>query len=523
MIRPHTTPDGGSPYIHLRMGGDAAVMRGQAQWDSAPELEHRVGRLEARWHWDGVQLVGDVDRFGFFNLYVYEKDGEVAVSPSLLELVAQGADTTPDTRALAVFHRLGIFINDDTPLKYVRTLPPSGRVVWHNGRTHITGGVDVPRAQTISREGAVTGMTELFRQAMQRILSAWDGPMTLPLSGGYDSRHTLLEMLHQGRQPDRCVTFHHNGAALNTEALAARAVASRAGLRHDILGYARPRLADALRSTVMTSLCADEHAQMMPLHDYMLNRPGAAFDGIAGDILTNPDNDAETFYRLAEKGDFISIARGLITGHSRVISQDHWQRGAGALYSPGHDDEVLDYVGRALEKYADAPDPYQVFWMYHRTRREINFVPQSILSPSQTVFCPYLDDDFASFCLSLPYSVTKDQKLHHDCMAQAYPDYADIPFAHELSAPRAKKGSLMHKLRSAADVMRITDALGPAARAHRRVFLSKPKQLRRSADTAYRLHALCLEGLDAGRARHLLNLAKQLEDSRPKRLISDAI
>lgn len=523
MTCPDTTPDGALPFIHVRMQGNAPVMRGQAQWASAPDLGQRVGRLEGCWHWDGTRLVADVDRFGFFSLFVYSHDGELAVSPWLLELVAQGADTTPDARALAVFHRIGIFINDDTPLKHIRTLPPGGRLVWQDGRVSITGGAEVPRAQDITRDGAVTGMTELFRQAMQRILSVWDGPLTLPLSGGRDSRHILLEMRHQGRAPRACITFHHNGAVMNAGALAARAVATRAGVHHDVLGHARPRLADALRSTVMTSLCADEHAQMMPLHDYLLDHPGAAFDGIAGDILTNPDNDADRFHDLATRGDYVAIARGLVEGHSRVISQASWGKGAGPLYSPGHDDEVLDYVGRAVAQYADAPDPYQIFWMYHRTRREISFVPQAILSPAQTVFCPYLDEDFARFCMSLPYSVTKDQQLHNDCIARAYPDYADIPFAEGFTVQRVKHGSLGHKLRSVADVMRITAALGPDARAHRRVFLSGPAQLRHSPDTAYRLHALCLQGLDAARARQLLNLAADLQAARPKHLISDAI
>lgn len=523
MTRSMSTSISADSFVFLQMQGDTAVMRGQATWAAAPDLGARVGRLEARWHWDGTRLIADVDRFGFYNLYVYAKDGQVAVSPNLLELVAQGADATPDARALAVFHRMGIFIHDDTPLTHVRTLPPGGRLVWENGQIAITGGVEVPRAQNISRDGAVTGMIELFRQAMQRILAAWDGPLTLPLSGGRDSRHILLEMLHQGRSPRACVTFHHNGAAMNAEALAARTVASRAGVAHDVLGHARPRLADAVRSTVMTSLCADEHAQMMPLHDYMLAHPGAAFDGIAGDILTNPDNDADRFYNLAMKDDYIGIARGLVEGHGRVISQGHWGQGAGPLYSPGYDDEVLDYIGRAVAQYADAPDPYQIFWMYHRTRREINFVPQAILSPAKTVFCPYLDEDFARFCLSLPYAVTKDQQLHNDAIARAYPEFADIPFAEGFSAPPQRRGSLMHKARSAVDVMRITAALGPSARAARRVFLGGPAQLHRLPDTAYRLHALCLEGLDAARARHLLDLARTLEAARPARLISDAI
>lgn len=509
--------------IHLQMLSGAAVQRGPTDWTSGPDLPANIGRLFARWHWDGTLLTAEVDADGFYSLFVYAKGDEVMISHSLLALVAAGADPAPDLRALAVFHRIGVFINDDTPLAHIRTLSPGGMLRWQAGRLTITGGVQIPRAQSITREAAVDGMISLFRQSMQRILAAHDGPLTVPLSGGRDSRHILLEMLHQGRTPRACVTFHHNGAQMNNEALAARAVATRAGVRHDVLGHARPRLADALRTMAMTSLCADEHAQMMPLHDYMLDVGGAGFDGIAGDILTNPDNDAETFYRLAQKGDFTGIARGMTSGHARVISRPEWGQGAGPLYSPGMDEEVEAYIGAAIAQYAHAPDPYQMFWMYHRTRREINFVPQAILSPANLVFCPYLDPDFVRFCLSLPYSVTRDQMLHDDAIARAYPGFADIPFAAGFRAPPMRSGTLAHQLRSVADVWRITAALGPQACAQRRAFLRPPPQLHRGPDTALRLHALCLEGLDAPRARMLLDLAAALEQSRPRQLICDAI
>ena len=512
---------GGYPFVAVRMADGRAEMSGACAWQSGPSFERPVGRLFARWHWDGATLSAEVDSFGFFNLYVYEKAGAVMISPSLLELVAQGADTARDDLALAVFHRMGIFIHDETPLRHVKTLPPGGRLVWSEGRLEITGGVEIPVAFEITREGAVEGMTEYFRAGMARILESHHGPLALPLSGGRDSRHILLEMLRQGRRPESCVTFHHNGAVMNAEAQAARAVCERAGVPHHVLGHARPRLADALRNLVMTSLCADEHAQMMPLHDYFLDCDIAGFDGIAGDILTNPDGDAERFYQLTMKDDYTGIARGLVDGHGRVISQPGWGQGAGPLYSPERDAEFLDHIGRAVAAYADAPDPYQVFWMYHRTRREVNFVPQAILKPAKMVFCPYLDEAFARFCMSLPYAVTRDQQLHNDCIARAYPEYADIPFAEGFSTPAPQSGGWRHKLRSGWDVVRICQRLGALGEA--RAFIGEPAKLKRSPDTAYRLHDLCLNGLNATKARGLIDLATELEAARPRRLISDAI
>lgn len=514
-----------APFIRLTQDGPSVRVEGVAEWASVAQPEGpKIGLMRGAWTWDGTRLRAEVDRYGFYNLFVYAKDGVVAVSPSLLELVAQGCDATPDARALAVFHRLGIFINDDTPLRHVRTLPPAGRLEWHDGKFGITGHTEIPRAQKITRDQAVEGMRAHFSEAMARIMTHVDGRVILPLSGGRDSRHILLEMMAQGHRPQACVTFHHNGAQMNREAQAARAVCARVGVRHDVLGHARPRLADMLRVLALTGLCADEHAQMMPLHDYFAHRDAIGFDGIAGDILTNPDDWADDFFRMAGRGDYRGIALGMMEGHGGVISQALWAQGAGPIHSPGWDGEVLDYVGRAVAYYADAPDPYQLFWMYHRTRREINFVPQAILSPAKIVFTPYLDPAFADFCMSLPYSVTVDQQLHNDVLRIAYPQVADIPFQEGFAEPPRRRGSPGHKLRSLADAWAIAGVLAPDARLDAvRRWVRPRARLKRQPGDVYDLHGLCVDGLDADRARAILALAARLEARAPTDLLTDRL
>ncbi|MEZ5769222.1 MAG: hypothetical protein R3D80_17270 [Paracoccaceae bacterium] len=392
------------------------------------------------WHWDGTTLTAEVDRYGFFSMFYAAREGRILVSPSLWQLAARGADLTPDRRALAVFHRLGIFINDDTPFAGIRVLPPCGKLRWTRGKLTIDAPARRITPQQISPNDAVDGMIELFRRAIERTLRTWSGPIILPLSGGRDSRHILLELVRQGRPPEACVTFHHGGARWNTEVKAARALCEAVGVRHVVLGHPRSRQVDHLRAIALTQLCADEHAQMMPLHDYLLDhREAAAFDGIAGDILTNPDDDAEAYFQLAGAGNFAEIARRMITGHGAVISRAANGTGAGPLYSPGADDATVAYVADAIAAYADAPDPYQMFWLMHRTRREISFVANGILSPAQAVFTPYLDTDFVEFCTSLPYAVTRSQTLHDEAIHRAYPAYADDAFRGSLSTRPARR------------------------------------------------------------------------------------
>jgi asparagine synthase (glutamine-hydrolysing) len=507
-----------SPVVHLRFQQGRTTLAGTAR----AFVGHRCDRpdsslgLYGGWDWDGTSLTADVDPLGYFSLFVYCKGPEIAVSPSILQLLALGADAEPDRVALAVFHRIGHFLGEDTPFRHIKVLPPGGRLVWRDGVATISGTLPIPREQNLSRAQAVEGFIELPRAAIRRFLDAWNGPVVLPLSGGRDSRHILLELVHQGRKPDTVATFHQGGRSLDREVQAARAVASRAGVRHTLLGHSRPRLRDGLRALLLTQLCADEHAQMMPMHDFLGGNPEAAvLDGIGGDILTNPDDDAAEFFARARAGDFDGIARNLVAGHGRVISRSGDPGGAGAIYSPDLQEAAIDRIAQAIRVFEAAPDPYQAFWFWNRTRREISFVSTGILGGAAMIACPFLSPEFVELGLSLPFSVTRDQRLHDDAIAQAYPDFADIPYDagfRNQPLPRLRWGRVANLL----DSLRVAAIVDPgrALAAMRQSVTDQP--LRRGPADIYRLHDQFVVRMTADEARRLIALEDRLSRVAPK-------
>lgn len=513
------------PFVALCQRDGLPVMSGQGTASLGTRFGPAADGVHAGWTWDGARLTAQVDTHGFYTLFYCIQGDRVMLSPSLLHLVAQGADTTPDARARAVFYHMGLFINGDTPFRHIRALPPAGRLVWQDGKAAVTGAAYVPAERQIKRPEIVDGFIDLTRQSLRRIFDAWPADFVLPLSGGRDSRHILLEMAHLGRLPASAVTFHHQGAVLNAEALSARAVAERAGVEHVVLGHPRPRTTDILRTLLLTSLCSDEHMQMMPLHDYLGTVPGAALDGIAGDILSNPDDWADDFFHLAAKGDYRGIALGMIDGHGRVTSKPHWARGAGPIHAPGMQEEVLDYVGAAIAEFADAPDPYQCFWFWNRTRREIGLVPSALFGTAEAVFCPFLDPDLVRFCLSLPYAEMRDQLMHDEALAKAYPAYADIPFQDGFRRPAPpQRRHPLRKAVKAAQALRVMLAAGPDHPVAEAVRLVRGSdRLHRGPGEANQLHAICLEGMDAAKARRLLALAARLDRDSNRDLVTDVL
>ena len=506
------------------------VFSGQASASPGTRVPGRVAGtgqgIFARWHWDGTILTAEVDRYGFFSLFYCVEGDRIRISPSLLQLAALGCDLTPDRRALSVFHRLGIFINDDTPFAHIKVLPPGGKLTWSNGEVIIDAPSPAVKPNNISRAEAVDGFIELFRQSMARTLDAWDGPIVLPVSGGRDSRHILLELAHQGRLPEACVTFHHGGDQWNAEVKAARAICEAVGVRHDVLGYERSRQIDNIRAIALTELCADEHSQMLPLYDYLLDRHAATYDGIAGDVLTEGADEPELCHRLFLDGDHGAIARMMMNGHGSIISASGDPRGASALYSPspGEHEAAVEYVASTIAQYGDCPDPNQVFWLLSRTRREISFVARGILSPAQAVFAPYLDEDLVEFSLGLPFELKLGAPHFHDeIIHKAYPAYAGVPFEEGFQGDPPKSSSIGHKLQSAIDMAKVAQFLSPGAPlADYRALFGKGRPLSRGPNEMYHLHNRLVETLTPERARGLVAFAERLNANRTQQLVSDS-
>lgn len=516
-----------APVLHLRHdpGGTTLAGRAQARLGHRPVPPDTSVGLFGEWHWDGRSLTAEVDALGYFSLFYYSKGSEIAVSPSILQILALGVDAEPDPVALAVFHRLGHFLGEDTPFRHIKVLPPGGRLVWRDGVATVSGNLPIPREADLSRSQAVEAFIDLPRAAIRRFLADWDGPIVLPLSGGRDSRHILLELLHQGRKPDLAATFHQGGRILDREVQAARALTERAGVRHGLLGHPRGRLRDAARAIFLTQFCADEHAQMMPMHDFLAGTPGvAALDGIGGDILTNPDDSAADFLDRARRGDYDGIARRLVAGHGSVISRPGHLGGAGAIHSPDLEEAAIARIAAAIRAFDAAPDPYQAFWFWNRTRREIAFVSTGILGPAARVGCPFLAPEFVDLGLSLPFAVTRDQRLHDDAIALAYPAFADIPYAEGFRNPPlprlrwARMANLLDGLRVAA-MMQPHRPVGAM-----RDLLTRHPLHRKPADI-YRLHGDLVAALDAREARRLIALEDHLHRKAPKgeRVVSDVL
>lgn len=421
------------PLLRVRAG--AGEVEGPPRW----EWGRRLGDdgIFAEWSVEGGRVTARVDRLGMAPLFYAAGPGWIVLSPNALRVAGAIDDRSLDDEAMAVFVRRGYFVGEDTPWRAVRAMPPGGRLEWSAGGLRVTGSVPiVPEART-SLEEATDAYIEAFRRSIARCVES--GRSVVPLSGGRDSRHILLELCRQGRAPSACVTVDRFVREDRDDTAVASWVASRAGVAHEIVRYRRSWTAYELRKNLRCGFCSDEHNYYMVLADAVEGRFDRGYDGIGGDVLSAPYIPAPEHTRLFEQGRYEELAREMLSPRPGTRAYELWkpvaseeacewiltrqQRRRWTL------DRAVARVARELSRHAGAARPIDSFLVMNRTRREIALGPYAVLRGLDVVHAPYLDREVFDLLSSLPAPGLIGQDFHDRAIARAFPECADIPYS----------------------------------------------------------------------------------------------
>jgi hypothetical protein len=376
----------------------------------------------AEWDWDGSRLRIESDRYGFYPLFYYGSENEVAVSTSILRLLSLGAPAALDYGALSVYMRLGFMLAEDTPFAAIRALPPSATLDWTAGCLSVKGGFWTPREQNLGRDAAIDAYICLFRNAVRK-RPPTHGDFCIALTGGRDSRHILFELCAQGHKPNFCVTTKHFPPRPNEDIRVAAEVTQAVGLKHVVLSQSQDRFAIELRKNLMTSFCSDEHQWSFVMADYLGGKVGCLYDGIGGDVLSQSRLQKQDHLSYFQAGDFIGLANSFLGAREplpRLVRPEEHRRMCRDL--------AVERLSSEFRRHAESPNPIGSFYFWNRTRREISLIPYCILRSINTVFSPFLDRELFDFLSSLPGSSVVGADLHTEVIRRAYPKYAHIGF-----------------------------------------------------------------------------------------------
>lgn len=427
------------PYLLVKVQREKIETQGL---DTA-EFGHQVNSaatsvpdgIFARWCWDGGRLVVNNDRYGFYPLFWFSgPNGGVCVSPSLTRLIELGAPTELNTDALAVFFRLGYFLGNDTPFSAIKVVPPNAVFEWKSGELTCHGRYpQTPRASLINRDEAIDRYIDLFATAMARRVPA-SGKCAVPISGGRDSRHILLEMHRIGISPAVCVSALDNPPDPNQDPEIAKLLCTELGFKHVIVDQRLSVLEAEMRKNRETHFCASAHGWYLALADFLNGNFANVYDGIAGDVLSQSsflDPHLHAAFR-SRNGDVIATA--LLAKHA--LSYSALKGVLKGRLKLALDPEIAKRrLSSELERHIDMPNPIASFIFWNRTRREIALAPYNLLQGIPNVYAPYLDHDLFDFMTTLPADLLMDRAFHSDAIARAYPTFAHIPYADKRALP----------------------------------------------------------------------------------------
>ncbi len=408
----------------------------------------------ARWCWNAPRLTAATDYFGIQPLFYAADRNAIRISPDVGTLLRAGAPRDLDDSALAVFLRVGFFVGEDTPFRDIRALPPNATLEWNDGRLDVRSGWTPPKASDATRDEAIDRFAALFAGSIEQRLNATIGPVVLPLSGGHDSRHILFALAATGYRPDCCVTVEPYPPSQADDVALARTLATRLGIRHMVLTQRRDRVASESEKNALTSFCADEHVQFMPLRTYFEHAPATLFDGLAGDVLSQSQRLDPFLHRLFAERRCDEIAE-VVAGDPHVV-----EPAVAALLTPDarkrfSRERAVARLSQEAARYVEDPNPIASFFMATRMRREIALAPCALLDVAPTVWLPFLHVPLASFLLTLPFELVRDRRFHTDLLARHYPQFSDVPLdrkrqgADSASQVRRDAAALMSRLQRA--------------------------------------------------------------------------
>jgi asparagine synthase (glutamine-hydrolysing) len=416
--------DGAPATIMIRANGSTLNVIGSATFlGGYPIFAHgeRDG-IFGEWHWDGQRLEARVDRLGMFPLYYSELPNGIAVSTSISDLIKAGASPEIDWTALQILFRMGFCIACDTVFRAVKAFPVGGKLTWTPDRLQVTECFPEIRINPLSRSDAIDAYIDLFRTALRRrVLNG--APIRLPLSGGRDSRHILLELVAMGSPPACCYTSSYS--TMLEDVRVAREVC--ASLRVPHCESRIPEKDDIVRTELekndLISFQALEHGWTWLLAETMADAEAVSYDGIAGDVLSAGHFHDDENSRLYRAGRFEELARRLAPDMTLVLLPTRWQEAAAGA-------DLHAALITELLRYQHTQNPMMFFFLYNRSRRAVSPTIQSLFGRVlRAAYAPFLDQDVFDFLAGLPEEMFVDKKFHTQAIARAHPGIGEMAFA----------------------------------------------------------------------------------------------
>ncbi len=307
----------------------------------------------------------------------------------------------------------------------IRVLPPSARVEIRNGQFHVEGTLPIYREDSgLSRTAALDGYVDLFREA---IASMPDEQAFVPLSGGRDSRHILLELARRRAPGLRALSIEQEAPIVNNDPSIAKRLATLTGISHEIAPAGNQPVRKECLKNSLTQWGTLEHSWLLPAAVRPRPPGTSVYEGVGGDRLSTSWHITPKLLKLLEASKIHDVAADYVPSEHYLASSLPRE-----LYREASREVAIDRIAEEIHRHVSTCNPLGSFHVFNRTRRVTGLSPCSLWRMGGGVWCPYLYGPLFDFLRSIPVAhllADDHTQFHTDAIARAYPEAADIPYS----------------------------------------------------------------------------------------------
>lgn len=436
---------------HWKTTSDTEVILALYQQYGATEFVKQVRGMFAMAIWDEErqQLVAARDRFGekpFY--YALTKDNELIFASEIKAILASGL-VQPEIDTEALTHYLQhLYVHPHHSIyKNIRVLPPAHYLLYKEGRLTIKKYWDLPQQQLkITREEAKEECYRLLKKAVNEQLIA-DVPVGCFLSGGLDSS-TITALASLSRdQPLTTISFSFG--ADKSELQYSRQIAGKYKTNNIELHQDDYNISEWFEK--MINIYDEPFADSSNIPTYLISKQAAGrfkvvLTGDGGDELTGGYSGwYRSLYNLQHP---VDLKARLKNFRKKLLHSKYRKESIASIHL-----EQNNYFSRGeLQQLARFSAGYSFDKFTHQPYNSVDaamrmdlqdYMPGDILvktdraamANSLELRAPFLDVDFAEFCIALPenfkISTSRDKIILRESFAHLWTD--DI-------AKRSKQG-----------------------------------------------------------------------------------
>jgi asparagine synthase (glutamine-hydrolysing) len=366
-------------------------------------------------------LIVGTDRWALRPLFYSGGTGGVAVAPSARALLPSAGPPRIDREAAGLLLVFGFVPGDRTLLEGIREIPPGTIFTWKDGASRIASYRDVHFPSTYRNRPERVEVDELS-ELLSRAVAARFTPaerVTLPLSGGFDSRTLLSFVPHH----ERAVELFTYGAPGCDDLTVAERIAEMSGYPwHPFLlepGYIEAWAPEVVRSTSGLHPCLQAHGLALR----SLRRFGTVTVlGNGGDALFGYHYPCPQDMSRADIADLL-LARANHGVPWSVLP---------SLLGPEALADLRDLAGTVIRttlERADSDRGLDILTYFDLRERQRRFVNVGIQTQSSHVRFvePYYDGPVVEFALGLAPALRDDRRLLRLVLDCRNPQLAGVP------------------------------------------------------------------------------------------------